>query len=142
MVRVLLPAGYSATRTQPYPLLLLHDGQNLFDSGSTAPGGGSWHVDQSVHRLLAAGRIPPLIVAGIDHAREDRIDEFTPTPAGKPDAGRAADYARFVVAQVLPQLAADYHVRVEADGLGLGGSSMGGLVTLWTSSCSPASSAG
>ena len=118
LVRVLLPAGYSETRSQPYRLLILHDGQNLFEEGradSTAPG----------------ARIPPLIVAGIDHAGANRINEFTPTPDGRPAAGRAAEYGRLVIVDLLPRLAADFHVREDADGLALGGSSMGGLVTLW-----------
>jgi enterochelin esterase-like enzyme len=131
LVRVLLPSGYDETRQEPYPLLILHDGQNLFEHGSTAPGGGSWRVDLAIERLVAAGRIPPLLVAGIDHAGVDRINEFSPTPAGKSGAGRAAEYARMVVADVLPRLSADYHVRLDANGLGIGGSSMGALVTIW-----------
>ena len=134
LVRVLLPAGYSETRSQPYPLLILHDGQNLFEEGrgdSTAPGGGSWRADESIAQLIAAARIPPLIAAGIDHAGANRINEFTPTPDGRPAAGRAAEYGRLVMVDLLPGLAADFHVRQDADGLALGGSSMGGLVTLW-----------
>ena len=131
LVRVLVPSGYDETRPDPYPLLLVHDGQNLFAQGSTAPGGGSWRVDLAIERLVAAGRIPPLLVAGIDHAGVDRIDEFSPTSAGRSGAGRAAEYARMVVADILPRLSADHHVRVDANGLGIGGSSMGGLVTLW-----------
>jgi enterochelin esterase-like enzyme len=135
LVRVLLPAGYSETRSQPYPLLILHDGQNLFEEGradNTAPGGESWRVDELVAPLIAAARIPALIVAGIDHAGEDRINEFTPTPGNRPAAGRAGEYARLVVADLVPRLSADYHVRLDPDGLALGGSSMGGLATLWT----------
>src|SRR5262245_18506696 len=130
VVRVLMPPGYDETRKEPYPLLLLHDGQNLFE-GSTAPGGGSWRVDLAIERLVAAARIPPLIVAGIDHAGVDRINEFSPTAAGRSGAGRAAEYARLVVADILPRLSADYHIRGDANGLGTGGSSMGGLITLW-----------
>jgi enterochelin esterase-like enzyme len=131
VVRVLVPSGYDEGRKDPYPLLILHDGQNLFEQGSTAPGGGSWRVDLAVERLVTAGRIPPLIVAGIDHAVEDRINEFSPTAAGKSGAGRATEYTRFVAADLLPRLSANYHVRLDAAGLALGGSSMGGLVTLW-----------
>jgi enterochelin esterase-like enzyme len=131
VVRILQPSAYRETRRQPYPLLLLHDGQNLFEEGSTAPGGGSWRVDLTVERLIAERRIPPIVVAGVDHAGTDRINEFTPTAADRPGAGGAAEYGRFVVTIVLPQLAKDYHVNVNPDGLVLGGSSMGGLVTLW-----------
>lgn len=131
VVRVLAPAGYSERRPSAYPLLLLHDGQNLFAEGSTAPGGGSWRVDLAVPSLIASGRIPPVVVAGIDHAGDGRIAEFAPTRAGRLGGGGASEYARLVVADILPRLSADYHVRTDPDGIGLGGSSMGGLVTLW-----------
>jgi enterochelin esterase-like enzyme len=131
VVRVLVPEGYDEKRPDAYPLLLLHDGQNLFEDGSTAPGGGSWHVDRTIEPLMAAGRIPPMVVAGIDHAGDERIREFAPTPAGKLGRGGASEYARLVVADLLPRISADYHVRTDPDGIGLGGSSMGGLVTLW-----------
>ena len=136
-VRILTPPAYRETRRQPYPLLVLHDGQNLFEQGSTAPGGGSWRVDLAVERLIAARRIPPIVVAGVDHAGVDRINEFAPTPGGKSGAGRATEYGRLVVTTVLPRLAKDYHVAVTADGMGLGGSSMGGLVTLWMAAMFP-----
>jgi enterochelin esterase-like enzyme len=130
-VRVLVPPGYTESRRNAYPLVLLHDGQNLFARGSTAPGGGSWRVDLAVPPLIATGRIPPVVVAGIDHAGDGRIGEFAPTPAGTLDGGGASDYARMVVAELLPRLAADYHVRTDPGSIALGGSSMGGLVTLW-----------
>jgi enterochelin esterase-like enzyme len=133
-VRMLLPPGYSETRPLPHPLLILHDGQNLFEEGradSTAPGGGSWRADETIAPLIASARIPPLVVCGVDHAGVERISEFTPTPDARPGAGRASEYARFVVAELLPRLSREYHVRTDAGGLGLGGSSMGGLVTLW-----------
>ena len=130
-VRVLVPPGYTESRRDAYPLVLLHDGQNLFEQGSTAPGGGSWRVDLAVPPLIATGRIPPVVVAGIDHAGDGRIGEFAPTPAGRLGGGGASAYARLVVADILPRLSADYHVRTDPDGIGLGGSSMGGLVTLW-----------
>ena len=88
-------------------------------------------ADLTLDRLIAERRIPPVVVAGVDHAGTDRINEFSPTAANRPGAGGAAEYGRFVVATVLPRLAKDYHVNVNPDGLVLGGSSMGGLVTLW-----------
>ena len=129
-------------RRDKYPLLLLHDGQNLFESrvgstgstgsaGSTGPLAGPWAADEIVDRLVNTRQIPAVVVAGIEHAGERRIAEFTPTPGRNADAGRARDYARLVLNEVLPGLANDYHVRTDAAGLTLGGSSMGGLVTLW-----------
>ena len=131
-----LPAGYDEARPDPYPLLVLHDGQNLFASREEARG-GSWHADATIDRLVEAGRIPPVVLVGIDHAEEDRIREFTPTPGTRePEGGRAADYARLVFA-VIADVAAEHHVRLDAAGVTLGGSSMGGLVTLWMASAFP-----
>jgi len=135
-VVVHLPPGYDPSRADPYPLLVLHDGQNLLAARPEARG-GSWHVDTTLDRLTAAGRIPPLVLAGIDHASEDRINEFSPTPGRQPGAGQAEDYARLVLDRILPALAADVHVRTDFEGLGLGGSSMGGLVTLWMAATFP-----
>jgi enterochelin esterase-like enzyme len=130
IVRVLLPEGYSETRSRPYELLILHDGQNLFEN-SGAPGGGSWRVDRTVASLIATGRIPPIVVAGVDHAGEGRISEFGPAPAGKLGGGGASEYARLLLGELLPRIAADYYVRTEPGAITLGGSSMGGLVTIW-----------
>lgn len=130
IVRVLVPPAYDELRRDPYPLVLLHDGQNLFGN-STAPGGGSWHVDRTIEQLIAEERIPPVVVAGIDHLDEGRIDEFGPTAAGTLGGGGAPGYARLVLAEIVPRLAGDYHVRADPGSITLGGSSMGGLVTLW-----------
>jgi enterochelin esterase-like enzyme len=144
-----LPPGYDPARRDKYPLLLLHDGQNLFeglprandsesrglprasDSESRGGVGGQWGADAIVDRLVNSRQIPPVVVAGVEHAGERRVVEFTPTPGRNPDAGKSRDYARLVLNEVLPGLARDFHVRTDAGGLTMGGSSMGGLVTLW-----------
>jgi enterochelin esterase-like enzyme len=135
-VTVHLPPGYDEARPDPYPLLVLHDGQNLFASRDEARG-GSWHADEIVDQLVEDGRIPPVVLVGIDHAEEERIREFTPTPGTRePEGGRAADYAKTVFAAIA-EVAAEHRVRTDAAGLTLAGSSMGGLVTLWMASAFP-----
>lgn len=137
-VHVHLPPGYDAARRDKYPLLLLNDGQNLFHGSAGSAGsagssgiGGQWGADVVVDRLVTTRQIPAVVVAGIEHAGERRVAEFTPTPGRNADAGKAREYARLVLNEVLPGLARDFHVRTDAAGLTLGGSSMGGLVTLW-----------
>jgi enterochelin esterase-like enzyme len=112
------------------PLLLLHDGQNLFDDGRAHNPDQPWRIAETVGALVDEGRIPPLVVAGIDHARDGRIDEFTPTMADRVGAGGAALYGRFVMDEVVPWLEREYGVRTDPDGVTMGGSSLGGLVTL------------
>jgi enterochelin esterase-like enzyme len=112
------------------PLLLLHDGQNIFEPDRAHRPGHSWEVAETAERLVADGMIPPMVIAGIDHAGEDRIREMTPTEGNIEGAGQAARYGRFVVEELVPFLAAEYAVDVRAGRLAMGGSSLGGLVTL------------
>ena len=112
------------------PLLLLHDGQNLFSDGRAHIPNSPWRIAEIVDELVEQKRIPPLVVAGIDHARDGRIDEFTPTMADRVGAGGAPLYGRFVMDEVVPWLAREYGVRTDPDGVTMGGSSLGGLVTL------------
>jgi enterochelin esterase-like enzyme len=135
-VLVHLPPGYDAGRAEPYPLIVLHDGQNLAAWRDEALG-GSWLADETIDRLVITGRIPPVVLAGIDHAGEARVGEFTPTEGPRSNGGRASHYARWLIDDLIPALAGDAHVRTDFDGLTLGGSSLGGLVTLWIASSWP-----
>jgi enterochelin esterase-like enzyme len=110
--------------------MILHDGQNLFEPERAHIPGQHWRVGETADRLIAAGRIPPLVIAGIDHAGEERGNEMTPTMADHVGAGRGALYGRFVMDEVVPFLAREYGIRTDANGLAMGGASLGGLVTL------------
>ena len=59
-------------------MLYLHDGQNLFDGATSFIPGQEWQVDETAQRLIAAGKIEPLIIVGINNAGKDRINEYTP----------------------------------------------------------------
>ena len=134
-VTVHLPPGYDPSRPEPYPLLVLHDGQNLFASREDAPG-GSWHADEKIDALVESGTIPPVALLAIDHADERRIHEFTPTPGADLAGGGAAEYAQAVFVSIA-SVAGELHVRTDPHGLALGGSSLGGLATLWMASAFP-----
>ncbi len=135
-VWVHLPPGYDPDRLTPYPLLVLHDGQNLSVSRPEA-WGGSWRADEAVDRLTNAGLIAPVVLAGIDHAGDNRIKEFGPPPTSLSRGRPAREYARLVHDEIIPGLARDLYVRTDPDGLGMGGSSMGALVTLWMAALYP-----
>lgn len=137
-VRVLVPAGYDAPaqRTRRYPALYLNDGQHLFDPATSIYTGQEWRVDETVAALVAAGRIPPLIVVGIDHAgRNQRFHEYFPyrdaflQPPDPDPQGRR--YPDFLVDEVLPFVEARYRVEAGPGRRGLGGSSAGGLAALY-----------
>jgi enterochelin esterase-like enzyme len=114
----------------PRTLLILHDGQNLFDGERAHRPGVTWQVAETAARLVEEGRIPPLVIVGIDHAAEERILEMTPTEGDHPGAGQAWRYGRFVVEELVPFLEAEYGVDTRPGRLAMGGSSLGGLVTL------------
>ena len=135
-VWVHLPPGYDPDRLTPYPLLVLHDGQNLSASRPEA-WGGSWRADETIDRLTEAQVIPPIVLAGVDHAGEDRIREFSPPPTARSRGLRARAYARLLHEEIIPGLARDFAVSVDPVHLGLGGSSMGALVTLWIAALNP-----
>jgi enterochelin esterase-like enzyme len=121
--------GLLVSRT-PATILILHDGQNLFDADRAFRPGHTWQVAETAAKLIDEGRIPPMVIAGIDHAAEDRILEMTPTEGNHPGAGQASRYGRFVVEELVPFLEAEYGVDTRAGRLAMGGSSLGGLVTL------------
>lgn len=123
-------AEATADTTAGKPLLILHDGQNLFDPDRAHRPGHTWQVAETAARLVEEGRIPPLVIAGIDHAAEARILEMTPTEGDHPGGGQLWRYGRFVVEELVPFLEAEYGVDTGTGLLGLGGSSLGGLATL------------
>jgi enterochelin esterase-like enzyme len=117
-------------RSDGLPLLVLHDGQNLFDPDRAHVPGLHWRVAETAEALVADGRLRPVLIAGIDHAAEGRIAEFTPTPGDQPGCGQVARYGRFVMEDLVPHLARAYGAGGEARNVALGGSSLGGLATL------------
>ncbi len=134
---VYLPPGYRRATRQRYPVLYLHDGQNLFDA-ATAFGGTEWNVDETAQGLIKKKLIEPLIIIAVAGMGEDRIHEYTPTvariePDGESDAqsrGLLRDYGRFLVEELKPFVDQTYRTRPDRDSTGLGGSSLGGLASL------------
>lgn len=130
-IGVYLPPGYEENPGRRYPLLILQDGQNLFDPATSFMRGKTWRVAESADEAVAAGEVEPLVIAGVAHAGERRIAEYTPTRDMKLGGGEAGQYALMVIREVLPFLHARYRLRAGSGDTGLGGSSLGGLVSLW-----------
>lgn len=129
-VLVYLPPGYDAQPDRHFPVLYLHDGQNVFDT-STSFAGAEWGVDETAERLIHEGRVAPLIIVAINHGGADRADEFAPTRDQHRDAGgRATEYARFLVEELKPYVDSTFRTLADAMHTVVGGSSLGGLVTL------------
>lgn len=126
-VIVYLPPGYDNDSADRYPVLYLHDGQNVFDRATSI--GEEWHVDEAAQALILAGEIEPLIVVGIYNTGVHRIDEYTPT-ASADGGGHAADYGRMLVEELKPFIDETYKTLPSAASTAIGGSSLGGLLTM------------
>jgi predicted alpha/beta superfamily hydrolase len=137
-LRVLLPDGYDdpGSHERRYPVLYLADGQNLFDPATSVFGPSEWRVDETVHQLVSAGRISPLIVVGVDDAgAEARAHEYLPWPDtlahSSETSPRGKLYPDFMVREVMPFINAHYRTLTDAAHTGIGGSSYGGLISAY-----------
>ena len=125
---VYLPPDYEKSKSERYPVLYMHDGQNLFDDATSFA--GEWHADETAEKLIREGKIPQLIIVGIENAGGDRVDEYTPVTS-RGEGGRGALYAKFVVEEVKPFIDKTYRTKPDRASTGVGGSSLGGLISLY-----------
>lgn len=136
-VRVLLPDGYddAANRDHRYPVLYLLDGQNVFDACLSDVSHHEWGADETVRRLVAEKKIPPMIVVGVDHAGKDRAREYLPYKdfTGNPDMDEPAgkQFPDFMTREVMPWVDGNYRTLTGAPNTGIGGSSYGGVASLY-----------
>ena len=134
-VLVYLPPGYRRSRTRRYPVLYLHDGQNVFDA-TTAFGGTEWGADETAQRLVEQKLIEPLIIVAVANVGEARIHEYAPT-RGRLEQGKRRrskgllrHYGSFLINELKPFIDARYRTLSDPENTGLGGSSLGGLATI------------
>ncbi len=135
-IRVLLPPGYDAKENsgKRYPVLYMLDGQNLFDACLSDVSHAEWQVDETVYRLIREKAIPEMIVVGIDHAGVKRGYEFLPyRDSFNPDVVETAGdrFPDFLANEVLPFVNGQYRTLTGHGNTALGGSSYGGVATLY-----------
>jgi len=131
-VLIYLPPGYEADRRRRYPVLYLHDGQNLFDGATSFIPGQEWRVDETAQALILSHAIEPVIIIGIYNTGRERVEEYTPSADPKFKVGGKADlYGRLIVEELKPFVDSHYRTKRGAADTGLGGSSLGGLVTMY-----------
>lgn len=116
-----LPPDYEKTKSQRYPVLYAHDGQNLFDP-RTAFAGVDWAVDETADSLIRAGKMQPVIIVGVANTA-DRVSEYT--------SARGRDYAAFLIDEVKPFIDKNYRTRPDRDHTAVMGSSLGGLISFY-----------
>lgn len=123
-VYVYLPRGYQAAgNSRRYPVVYMHDGQNLF--GPKAMFGG-WRVAEALNGSIAKGRCQEVIVIGLANTSQ-RMQEYIPPE----DGGRADEYLRFVVEEIKPWVDSRYRTLRDAANTAVMGSSLGGIVSLY-----------
>ena len=128
-IRVYLPPAYLENGGQRFPVVYLHDGQNLYDD-RTAFGGVSWNIAGAMDQGARDGSIHQAIVVGVD-ATADRISEYTPVPDPIDGGGNAAAYLSFLLEELKPWVDARYRTLPGRDTTAIMGSSLGGLVSAY-----------
>jgi len=134
-ILVHLPAGAMSSGRR-YPVLYMHDGQNLFDAATSFS--GEWQVDETLALLEAEGL--ELIVVGIPNAGDGRYAEYTPYKGRRPGftGGLGRAYLRWVAVVVKPEVDAAFPTLSGRETTGIMGSSLGGLISLWAAVAHPA----
>ena len=143
-VDVWLPPGYEANSSERYPVVYMHDGQNLFDP-RISYGGSAWEVDQALVRLIQQGLIRGAIVVGIWNTGSARASEYLPQKAvvarwidavpgilTQPHLPIQSDaYLKFLVEELKPWVDRNYRTKPDAPNTFIMGSSMGGLISVY-----------
>lgn len=125
-IAALLPYNYNESQKN-YPVLYLNDGQNLFNENAPF---GNWAIDKELERLAMAGHAD-IIVITIDHGGEDRITEYLPYFNPKYGKGQGALYLQFLQETLIPYVNKTFRTIGTRESTGIGGSSMGGLISLF-----------
>jgi predicted alpha/beta superfamily hydrolase len=142
-VDVWLPPGYSRNRRARYPVLYMHDGQNLFDP-RTSFGGVDWGVDETMTRLIDQGVLREAIVVGVWNTQR-RVAEYMPrkavasastkdlkgVPAAEGEEIVSDEYLKFLVRELKPFIDTRYRTLPNRANTFIMGSSMGGLISAY-----------
>lgn len=130
-INIYLPPSYYESTDKSYPVLYMHDGQNIFD-GERAYAGVGWMVHETHDDLVERGMIREIIIVGIDNMEQDRLSEYSHFN-GKYKRERIQAkgwlYERFLIEELKPFIDENFRTLTNPEDTGLMGSSMGGLVT-------------
>ncbi len=128
-----LPPDYAESQ-KSYPVLYMHDGQNVFDSFTSFA--GEWNVDESLNELAAQGYEVPIVVA-IDNGGVHRMDEYSPWHNADYGGGEGQQYVDFLVNTLKPYIDSAYRTKRDRENTGIMGSSMGGLISFYAAFSRP-----
>lgn len=131
-ISALLPHDYYETDKQ-YPVLYLQDGQNLFNP--LAPF-GDWAIDKSMIKLAEQG-FSDIIIIAIDHGEKERVLEYLPYYHPRFGKGKGKFYIEFMIEKLIPYVNKNYRTLTDFEHTGIGGSSMGGLISFYAGLANP-----
>ena len=126
-ISILLPHNYNKNPQKHYPVLYLQDGQNLFNPKSPY---GNWAIDNRL-AVLAEKGMGDVIVVAIDHGGSERINEFLPIKNARLGTMEGKKYVRFMAQTLKPYIDSHYRTLPDRSNTGIGGSSMGGLISIF-----------
>ncbi len=129
-VLVWLPPVYGTEPERRFPVLYLHDGQNLFDGRTSYVTGRTWRAHATADRLARERLIEPVILVGINNTGLRRMPEYTPSRDKRFGGGEGPLYGRLLVDELKPLIDDLFRTKGEAVNTGLAGSSLGGLISL------------
>lgn len=124
-IRVYLPPNYSSSE-KSFPVLYMHDGQNLFDDKTSYV--GEWGVDEALNQLHNQNKLS-LIVVGVDNGQAQRMNELSPWQNNKYGVAEGEQYMQFIVERVKPYIDSHYRTLADQQNTAIMGSSMGGLIS-------------
>jgi predicted alpha/beta superfamily hydrolase len=127
-VWIYLPNDYDSQETKRYPVMYMHDGQNVFDAATAFS--GEWGVDETLSNKQRSGDNGCIIVA-IDNGGANRLDEYSPYQNPSYGGGQGEAYTSFLVNTLKPYIDSTYRTKPERGNTAIAGSSMGGLISLY-----------
>jgi len=127
---IYLPPDYENPENSEkhYPVIYMHDGQNLFDAATSFS--GEWNVDETLNSLYDSTGFS-IIVVGIDNGSQERINELTPWHNEEYGGGEGQKYSEFIVHTLKPFIDLNYRTLSDRENTGIMGSSLGGLISFY-----------
>jgi len=144
-VEIWLPPSYSTEPEKHYPVLYMHDGQNVFDPSQSQYSGWDWGVDEALTELITEGKTPEVIVVAPHSLDATRNQDYFPEKAGRlneaefraafgefdPDTLRGDEYLQFLTQELKPHIDENFRTKPEREHTSVMGSSMGALISLY-----------
>jgi predicted alpha/beta superfamily hydrolase len=133
-VWIYLPNNYDSNSTETYPVIYMHDGQNVFDAATSFS--GEWGIDETLSAKEKEGKQACIVVA-VDNGGASRIDEYSPFINPQYGGGQGDEYVSFLTSTLKPFIDSAYRTKTQREYTAIAGSSMGGLISLYAAIAHP-----